>query len=153
MRATLLLSATLIHLQGSQAALVTSGTCLKSATLIHLQGSQAEIEGKEGVYCLLPLFTYKVLKQLRKNDRDYMVCYPYSLTRFSSYSFSAAPFCAVCSPYSLTRFSSEQCREGLMLRVCSPYSLTRFSSSCGVIASNAPVCSPYSLTRFSSRWR
>ena len=83
-----------------------SSGALKSAPLIHLQGSQARLTVHAESGCLLPLFTYKVLKRAPEIAEKLGVCSPYSLTRFSSRSWASSIFISVCSPYSLTRFSS-----------------------------------------------
>ncbi len=62
------MSDTLIHLQGSQALEAVQAYQGESDTLIHLQGSQAYQTTKIRIVCLIPLFTYKVLKPYRQGE-------------------------------------------------------------------------------------
>ncbi len=53
---------TIIHLQGSQATMWICAPPCEPDTIIHLQGSQAANLSFALATCLIPLFTYKVLK-------------------------------------------------------------------------------------------
>ena len=55
-------SDTYIHLQGSQAGGYVTPPDHLSDTYIHLQGSQADNHFGNQKSCLIPIFTYKVLK-------------------------------------------------------------------------------------------
>ena len=58
------MSDTYIHLQGSQACANNIAMQGESDTYIHLQGSQAQDLVTNPTACLIPIFTYKVLKQI-----------------------------------------------------------------------------------------
>ena len=119
---------TFIYLQGSQTQSIIRGGDDLLYTFIYLQGSQTLEVNFAGQTGFTPLFTYKVLKPIGKEEHMMSALHLYLLTRFSNRSYFHCSASTALHLYLLTRFSNWRPFLHVFNFALHLYLLTRFSN-------------------------